>query len=282
MLLWWNNFCRIEGRASLEVLTFVHFLSGASGDCVTLAPEKTLLPYPDPDHPVDNPDYSLPKFTLHTRLVPMPTTHIETASMEGKLQRLETHNKNLINLINKERVKNARVRKRLAKYETGKSDKDNLVNWLSKYVTGAAKDVIVNEIKNSDKEPKQRRYNDNLKLLCLAVKHQSPKAYRFLCKIFKFPSESTQWSRTRYCVELSLERNWNSDFHEIWNPYSSSSRVEGNGWIEISRKISENGSYPSENLSPLSLKKGPRPPSNLIWSFRILLPEVLYYCKIIS
>lgn len=74
---------------------------------------------------------------------------------------------------------------------------DNALHIMSNFLKGPAQEIFRNEIRNFKRDGKSRRYSDDLKVLCIALKFQSPRAYRFLCKIFKLPSISTLLRITR-------------------------------------------------------------------------------------
>jgi hypothetical protein len=113
------------------------------------------------------------------------------------IDNLREANQALSNMLKKERVKTTRLRKKIKEFCVYKCDKKNLTHHLKKHVKGSALEILSNELQNADRTPKRRRYTDDVKLICLAIRYQSPKAYRFLRKIFALPSVSTLTRLTR-------------------------------------------------------------------------------------
>ena len=62
---------------------------------------------------------------------------------------------------------------------------------VSQYLEGPVLNLFISQLRTVNRTKKQRRWSDELKVICLAIRYQSPKAYRFLREILCLPTVAT-------------------------------------------------------------------------------------------
>lgn len=72
-----------------------------------------------------------------------------------------------------------------------KFSKEHAFEKLAAKMNSTAKSIMWMQIKQCTKNKKGRRFTQEEKIVSLAIQKQSPKAYKFLQKIFILPSETT-------------------------------------------------------------------------------------------
>ena len=94
-----------------------------------------------------------------------------------------------------EMIKVHRLRNKLKEAKSfipkGKTNMDTIIKLISQYLSGPALQIIIAQLKMANVSKKQRRWSNDLKVVCLAIRYTSPKAYRFLRKIMILPSAAT-------------------------------------------------------------------------------------------
>ena len=71
------------------------------------------------------------------------------------------------------------------------TQKTRVLELVSKYVSGAAFELIKSQINMCGRQRTGNRYSDDEKLFALSLFHASPKCYRMLRKVFILPGLST-------------------------------------------------------------------------------------------
>lgn len=97
--------------------------------------------------------------------------------------------------LRNERVRTCRLKKRMIAREmvfnknAGKiKTPDEIINAASNYLEKMPLAFFSSQIKMSQRKKKGERWTENDKLIALSIYYQSPKAYRFLCKLFRLPT----------------------------------------------------------------------------------------------
>jgi hypothetical protein len=81
--------------------------------------------------------------------------------------------------------------KKVADSLSNKDSLQDVIDAMSKYLTGPSLDFCIAQLKLGHLRKKQRPWSYSMKMFCLSFYNRSPSAYRFLYKSFCLPSVST-------------------------------------------------------------------------------------------
>ena len=122
------------------------------------------------------------------------TVQPERCTCERKSTKLE---RELKRKLAKERVKVLRLRRTLEEanalipHVKNENNLNTVIRMVECYLSGPVLNLFVAQLRTVNVHKKQRRWNNELKVICLAIRYQSPKAYRFLRKILCLPNSAT-------------------------------------------------------------------------------------------
>ena len=112
-----------------------------------------------------------------------------------EVERLQNRVKTLDAKLRKERVKVCRLRRKVK--GSGPSAKRLPLTAVNGYLEGPARTIFTAQVENAGRPTKKRKYSDDMKTLCLGLRYQSPKTYRFLKK-------SSSCQQKELCATASL------------------------------------------------------------------------------
>lgn len=111
-----------------------------------------------------------------------------------RIKFLAEENKRLHEMVKAEKRKNQGLTAKLAekeKFAPSSSQKDNLITCLAPCVTKPALEILNSQLHNHGREPRGRRFTDELKIICYGLQKGAPKVYKSLSNIFTLPTEKT-------------------------------------------------------------------------------------------
>ena len=78
---------------------------------------------------------------------------------------------------------------------------DDVASMLEENFSGITAEVMINQLKNKDRDPRGRRYTSEVKKFALTLDFYSPRAYDYLRKVFALPHRHslTEWTSSVDC-----------------------------------------------------------------------------------
>lgn len=107
---------------------------------------------------------------------------------------------------NKAKIENARLTKELQKYKES-SEKLTLEMHKTSQISPTMAVCLSNVLKNQQRVPKSKRYDNATKLIALAIRHLNPVEYRKEAPKFKWPSTKTLQRFLREFPELRPDQD---------------------------------------------------------------------------